>query len=264
MNIKPEFHHNYKNLTRAEVMDAHTSGRTITGFVEGVIENRNALKVHIGQELYAQLPFSEVTIYPLRYNSRNKSELPTNIRCLLHRKVRVKVTVVTSTYIEVSRKKNMEEALEEIKKCEKLPMYVTQVIDRSAFGDIGEGICGKLFINEVSQCHIHKVGEYISAGQTIDVVILEPDNEQRVNVSYKQSFKPYCKEDYYIGMNICCKVGDWIQVADTSSYYVNIAPQVSGIMTINEHKHIKYGSDVECVVTGVGEKGLFLKFTKLL
>ena len=260
MNIKPEFHHEYTNLSREDILSAYQNGHTITGIVDGVIENRGALKIRLGRDVFAHLPFSEATIYPLRYNS--VSALPTNIRCLIKQKVRVKVTMVTDKYIEVSRKKNMEVALEEIRKCEKLPMYVTQVISRSVFGDIGEGICGKIFIKEIAKCHMRHAAEAFKAGQTVDVVILEIDEENRVDASYRKAFKPYTPEDYKTGMVIWCRVADSIYVTNKSAYYVNITPQVSGILSIDGHLHLEYGSCVECRVKEATEQGPVLELIR--
>ncbi len=259
MNIKPEFHHEYTNLQRNDILDAYEKGHTITGIVEGVMENQGTLKIRLGHNLFAHLPFSEVSIYPFRYSSRSNSPLPTNIRCLMHKKVRVKVTVITDTYIEVSRKKNMELALEEIKKRKKLPMYVTQVIARSVFGDIGEGICGKIYIKEISKCHIHHATESFKIGQTVDVAVLDVDEQNRINASYRQAFKPYNLEDYTPGQVIWCRVGDYIYVTNKSSYYVNVTPQVSGILCIDGHVHLDYGSCVECRVKAAKDQGLVLE-----
>lgn len=262
--IKPEFHHDFALLTHEEIVEAHKNGCTVTGFVEKVIADKQVLEVRLGIGLVAILPFAEATIYPLRYSKKKASLLPTNIRCLIKRKIRVKITEVNGDFIAVSRKQNMLEALEYIRNIKRTPMYITNVIPKSVFGDIGEGIVGKIIINEVCRSHIKNVREYLSKGQTIDVVILEADDEQRFNVSYRQAFKPYCQEDYSTGMVVRGRIGDWINITDTSHYYVNIAPQVSGILTIKAHKHLEYGTNVECIVTGTCEKGLYLELAKLL
>lgn len=262
--IKPEIKHDYIPLTREQIREAYTSGATVTGFVESINEAKEQFEVRLGNEIMATLPFSEVTIYALRFSKKNKSTVPTNIRCLHMRKIRVKVTGVDGDSITVSRKQNMLEAYNKLLGCKRVSMYITEVIEKSAFGDIGEGITGKLLINEVCRSHIHHVKERLSIKRTIDVVILGADDEQRFAVSYKQACKPYCKDDYPIGSIVKAKVGDWIKVTDTSCYYVDIAPQVPGIMTIHEHKHLDYGSDIQCIVTGANDKGLYLEPYKAL
>lgn len=262
--IKPEINHQFVPLTREEIMEAYTSGATVTGFVESIKTSKELVEVLLGNGIMATLPFSEVTMYPLRFSKKRNSTIPTNIRCLSMRKIRVKITEVDGDSITVSRKKNMLEAYNKLLTHKRASMYVTEVIEKSAFGDIGEGVTGKLLINEVCRTHIHHVKERITIGQTIDVVLMDADDEQRFAVSYRQAFKPYNKKDYPIGMVVKAKVGDWIRITDTSCYYVDIAPQVPGIMTIREHKHLEYGCDIECTVTGANDKGLYLELYREL
>lgn len=262
--ILPEIHHKFRELTIEEVKEAYENGDTVTGFVDSISLEKEQVSILFGQDIMATMPFSEATIYPLRYSKRSQSKLPTNIKCLLKRKIRVKISSITADEIIVSRKKNMMEAYNHLQDCRQVSMYVTEVIPRTAFGDIGEGVTGKLFINDVCRNHIHNVGEYISERSTIDVVITGYDDEHRASVSYIKAFKPYCKEDYMVGDIIQVTIGDWIKVADTSAYYVSITPQVAGIMNVNRNLYLDYGSKAECVITGAGNKGLHLDFVKLI
>lgn len=261
--IMPEIHHNYRNLSLDEITSACQTGESVTGFVESIDEATSEIKVRLGNDIYARLPFSEVTIYPFSYSKRVVSTLPINIKVLLNNKIRVKVTHVSHEAIYVSRKKNMEQAYKEILKLKRASFYITEVITRTAFGDIGDGVVGKLFINDVCRSHIHSVSEYFSRGQTIECAIGKADEANRIGISYKDMFTPYRPEDYTVGMPIRCKVGNWIRITDTSVYFVNITPQVSGIMIIPGHKHIDYGREVECVINNITNDGLYLDFCKL-
>lgn len=258
-NIKPEIYYDYQNLTIEEVKNAHKSRQTITGFVESVSESGDELIVRLGNDLQARLPFSEVSIYPLRYSKKFESAIPTNVHCLLNRKIRAKVLKITKDGIFLSRKKNMEQALKKIQMQSRIQMYITEVITKTAFGDVGEGIVGKLYINDVCRSHIHSVRECIKRGQTIEVIALGFDNENRLGVSYRQAHAPYKLEDYPVGTHLIAKVGDYLQVAKISKYYVSVTPQVSGLLIIRDRKHLEYGSEINCVVTDATERGLYLE-----
>lgn len=262
--ILPEIHHEFTNLSIEKVKNAYENGDTVTGFVKGVCPEKEVVYVRLGDGIVAMLPFSETTIYPMRYSKKHTSNLPTNVKCLLKRKIRVKISSIEGNTITVSRKKNMMEAYNHIYGCagQRISMYVTEVINKTAFGDVGEGICGKLFINDVCRSHIKHVNEIIKERETIEVIIKDYDDEHRVSVSYRDAFKPYDKEDYKLGDTIVVTIGDWIKVADTSDYYVSVTPQVPGIMIANHHIHLDYGSKAECTITGTSDKGLYLVFVK--
>lgn len=260
--IKPEISYDFVPLTREEIIAAHTNGTTVTGFVEKISRSKEVIEVRLGEGLKGILPFSEATMYPLRQSKSRKAKAPVNIRCLAMKKIRVKVIKISGDEIILSRKQNMLEACSKLNVMPKASMHITQVIEKSAFGDIGEGLTGKILINEVCRTHIHHVKQRLAVDQIIDVVVLGPDSENRYAASYRQTFKPYCEEDYPIGMKVTATVGDWLYVLDISKYYVEITPQVSGILVVDQHYHLDYGTKVDCVVTGANEKGLYLKLCK--
>lgn len=260
--IKPEIHHVYTPLTHEQIITAYKNGYTVTGVVENVLGDEKIVQVRLGDDILAKLPFSEVTIYPLRYSKKVQSDLPTNIRCLMQKKIRVKITKVKDDEIILSRKLNMIEAYFKLLFEKTVMMYITEVIEKSVFGDIGEGLCGKMLINEICRTHIHHAKHRMKIGQTVEVLLTGVDQERRFAVSYRQTFKPFCKEDYPVGMMLTGTVGDWIKVGNTSTYYVEITPQVPAILTIYKRCHLKYGTKVECVVKGANDKGLFVELNE--
>ena len=260
--IRPESQYDFIPLTHKEIVEAYASNSAVTAYVEEIYPDLEVVKVKLGNDITATLPFSEFTIYPLRYSNKYSDNIPTNIRCMYTQKIRVKITYVDGDNVTVSRKQNMQEAYENLLVTQRTPMLITEVIQKTGFGDVGDGITGKILINDVCRTHIRHVKERLSKGEIIDVVILGADAEQRFAVSYKDTFKEYQKEDYPVGTKICGRIGDWIKVGSTSTYYVEVTPQVPAILTIFEHCHLKYGTTVECVVTGANEKGLYLKLAK--
>ena len=260
----PESYYKFSPMSMEDITSAYERHETVTGFVESIDVENEVLYVRLGSENLASMPFSEVTIYPFRYTKKDSSTLPTNIRCIIHKQIRVKITDINNEVITVSRKQNMQEAHNILLKKDKVSMYITNIIPKTVFGDIGEGINAKIFINEISRTHLKSSREFFKKGQAIDVILLGTDDEMRFIASYKRSFPPYRKEDYTVGMTIRGKVGDWIKICSTSAYYVSITPQVSGIMNIPQRMYLDYGCDVECIVNEATDKGLELAFSKVL
>ena len=260
--IKPEISYDFVPLTREDIVAAYSSGTTVTGYVESILPAEKILEVRLGIGIIGVLPFSEATMYPLRYSKKKKFNIPTNIHCLTTKKIRVKITDVSGDEITLSRKANMIEAYFKLQNMQNASMYITEVIEKSAFGDIGEGLTGKILINEVCRTHIRHIKHRLAIGQTINVAMLGVDSEKRFAASYRQTFKPFCKEDYPLGMVITAKIGDWIEISDTSRYYVEVTPQVAAILRVYKHYHLDYGTEVECVVTGANDKGLYLELLK--
>ena len=90
------------------------------------------------------------------------------------------------------------------------------------------------------------------------------DELNRFVVSYKDTFNEYNPNDYHEGDAI---VGTIKFPTDSqhSGYFVHITPQVCGIMDTNSLIPIlRYGQKVEFSVIEAREKGLKLKFLRLV
>lgn len=261
--ILPEVCHDYIEMSMEEVHAAYATGTTITGLVESIDIDSQQVNVRLGQDILAKLPFSEVTIYPFRYSKKLNTPLPTNIKSILDKKIRAKIINIADNVVTISRKKNMQEAYAKLSTCKQATMCITEIIPKSVFGDVGEGVDGKMFIREICKAHIKSAREYFHKGQIIEVALLGTDEQKRLVTSYKQTFPPYRKEDYIVGMIVRGKIADWIKITQISSYYIYITPQVSGIMNINQRVYFPYGAEVECIVTGISDKGLYLSFSRL-
>ena len=262
--IMPEANYECQNLSMDEIRQAYVNGDTITGFVEHILVDSQELIVRLGQDIFACLPFAETTIYPFKYSKKLGPALPTTIRNLLGRIIRAKITNIQSGNILLSRKKNMEEAYHHLCSLKRAKLYITQVISKSVFGDIGEGLVGKMHISEVCKCHIKTPYEFLRPDHTVDVAILSVDNEMHFATSYRQTFAPYKQEDYPIGIKIKCRIGEWVKIADISKYFVSVTPQVAGFLIINKHMYLDYGSEVECKVIDSSDKGLLLDFVRVI
>lgn len=263
--ILPEICYEYNSLSFKDVFNAYVKNESVTGHVEKLLPDEEKVVVRLGDNITAYMPYSETTMYPLRYSAKVQSSIPKNIFFLVGQKIRVKVTSVSGTIVTVSRKDNMLAAFEHLCKCKRATFHVSSLEPKYAYGDIGDGIIGRIVIEEVSRTHIKSVKEYLSKSDIVEVSIINHNDDNYFNASYKQACKPYNKADYTVGMTVTGKICDPLSGAKTPGFYVSINPQVSGIINLKAGQPIfKYGTKVECIVTGASDNGLHLKFSKVI
>lgn len=265
--IYPEAKYEFEELSFEEVCDAYENNDTITGFVEEIRANQKELLIKLGKNIYGHLPFSEVTIYPFTYSSNPNRPLPIQVCTLLSKKVRVKITSIPDDDgIVLSRKKNMEEAYEYLTTCASCMFHITSLLPKMAFGDVGDGINACINVREVCRSRIRNISEYFHAGDMFWVNIIDKDDKKQFFVSYKQTFPRYNPDDFRHGDvyegRICEAIDD-----EHTGYYVDIigCPNVSGILDANSLTPLlTYGTKVECYVCKTSEKGLKLRFVKII
>jgi len=263
--ILPEICYNYKALSLEEIFNAFVDKQTVTGRVEKLLPEQQIVVVRLGDEIVSHMPYCEATIYPLRYPKNLTSSIPANIYSLVGKNIRVRITGIGGHFIKVSRKASMISALENIYKSELATFHIKSVEHKCAFGDVGAGIIGRMIIDEVCRTHIKSIKEYFKPNAIIPIKILEITEDKCANVSYKQTFQPYNKQEYTVGMVVRGKVCDYIRNSKNPGFYINISPQVSGIMDVKSgQKQFKYGAMVECLIRDASEHGLHLDFSKFI
>jgi len=259
-NILPESCYVFKNLSRESIINAHKENSTITGLVEKILYDKEELLVKLGQDIFAYLPFNEVTIYPFRYSKNPKRKLPLQICMLLHKEIRVKVTSITDSRIELSRKDNLNEMCNFIKNCDIVPFKITHMTTTMVFGDCGNGVDGCMNIGELSRTFIKNTSEYVHKGQLIWVKVLHCNENNSFALSYKETFPRYDPENFKEGDAVVGKVGMPVNEKQTA-FYVSISPQVYGIFTVRDWMpHFNYGDTVECSITSTTPNHLKLRF----
>ena len=260
--ILPEACYEFKPLTIEDVLEAYKTNTTITGLVVKV--RSDALIVKLGEELFGTLPFEETTIYPFTYSTNKKKPLPLQIYTILKKQIRIKVTSInfstdSEDNIVLSRKANMIEAVERLSKREYVLFKVTSLTPSLVFGDCGDGICGRITISEVTKSRIQNVAEYFHVNDELIVKILNMDELNRFNLSYKERFPEYNPKQFMVGDSYVATVPAPVDQAH-SGYFVCINPQVTGIMDADTSMRFQYGERVVCRVKRVCNKGLKLTF----
>ena len=264
-NYLPESCYKLENLSFSDVQKAFEANETVVGFVESISSADERLTVRLGDDVIAYLPFDEVTIYQLSYSKNNPGfPFPLQVGCLKEKNICAKVISISNTTITLSRKASMSEAYEAIKGLSKLPFTVTAVRAKTVFGDVGHGIQAKILVSQLCKCRIRSATEVCKVGDSFVVAVLNFDELKRVNVSYKSTFPEYNPDQFTKGEVVVGTINEPIDNS-FSGYYVNISPQVAGILDYHTWLPIlNYGDTVECIVSKASPKGLHLKFLKLL
>lgn len=236
--------------------------KTVTAFVEEIKDNE--LIARLGSYT-CHLPFNEVTIYPLTYSKNTERKYPVQICTILHSIIRAKITHIDENgEIYISRKKNMQEAVETLKNCKTVFCKVMALSSKAVFCDIGEGVNAMLNIREITRSRIKNTSDYFHVGDKFSCRVMGFDDLNRFLISYKEMFKKYNPEDYQSGDSLECTVYSPVD-EKISGFYVSVNPQVSGILDVTSWMPtLNYGDKVEAIVTKSGEKGLKLRYKKVI
>lgn len=261
----PEACCKFENLCFKDVKKALSKHQTVVGFVESINETEEYLLVRLGSDLFAYMPFSETTIYPFTYPKSNpRIQIPHAITSLRNKVICAKVKCINGKTITLSRKDNMLETYEAIKDKNDIIFNVTAVDAKLVFGDIGQGIQAKIIVSELCKSRIRYASEFCKVGQNMFVKVLNFDELKRANVSYKRTFPKYDKEQFSSGQVITGRVNEAVD-KNLSGFYITVSPQVVGILDYYPwHPILHYGDTVECIVRKSSDKGLRLRFLRVI
>jgi len=123
--------------------------------------------------------------------------------------------------ISLSRKKTLagpwENIGDRVKKGDVLEGTVKRLADFGAFVEVFPGVEGLVHISEIANRHIAKPGEVLESGQTVDVKVLDVDEEgRRISLSIKEleeapdtsSYESYERDNEHSGFSIGDFIGD--------------------------------------------------------
>lgn len=262
--LKPEVDYDYIPLSSFEIEEAYQNKRTITCYVLSADISNREVKVKLGTNLVGYIPFDSFTIEELTYSKNYTSPTPLQISCLVGKKVRAKIVSYGNGKIILSRKNNMEIAKKKLLKCSCAKMYVKNVTPSTVYGDIGDGISAVLPNYNISASYVENVSEFFHIGDEVWLQIKKnPDDDNRSFImSYKDLFTPYRLDDYKTGEIILVKVINSVD-NNFNGYYVEITPQVKGIMDVtNDLDILKKGSYCYAKIKIATPKGLKLNFIR--
>lgn len=143
------------------------------------------------------------------------------------------VVLSRRSVLDEARKQEREKVITGLQKGEKLEGKVSSVVDFGAFVDLG-GIDGLIHISEMSWTHVDHPSELLSIGDTIEVKVLDIDQERgRISLGLKQ-----CQDDPWKEKTKELKIGEIVEGKITKivpfGAFVAIKEGVEGLVHISE------------------------------
>lgn len=238
----------------------YENNSSITGKVIRLDSKDQILKVDLGGGIIGIMPLSEATIYPLYEDDRISS----HICNLVEKTIRAKIINFSDNQFIVSRKNCMLEAIESIKKENKIDFAeITGFSRMSAFFDIGSGIIGRSYSKAFSNTKFHDIQDVgIQKGDIISVNITNFLEESNTFDLSRVDTLPNPQEVMSKGDLILCKVFEKVGDPEGIGYYVLIDSDYCGILD-SPNTTLNYGDKVIGNVKKVTEKGIKLEFVEM-
>ncbi len=211
------------------VIAAHESGEVVNGFVK--CRTRGGMIVDVfGIEAF--LPGSQIDVKPIRdYDQYVEKTMEFKVVKINHefKNVVVSHKALIEADIEIQKK----EIIGKLEKGQVLEGVVKNITSYGVFVDLG-GVDGLVHITDLSWSRINHPSEIVELDQTLNVVILDFDDEKtRIQLGLKQLSKhPWEALDPNI------KVGDTVKgkvvvIADYGAF-IEVAPGVEGLIHVSE------------------------------
>jgi len=225
-----------------ELKDAYESEKIITGKI--VRRIKGGLIVDLGV-VQAFLPGSQVDVRPIQdFDIYLDREI--EIRIVKFNESRKNIVVSHKIILEDSLQEQREALFKELEVGSILEGRVKNITDFGVFIDLG-GIDGLLHITDLSWGRVNHPSEVLSMNDSINVKVIEYDEERkRVSLGLKQ-LAPHPWED----VEIKYPIGNIVQgkVVSLTNYgcFIELEPGVEGLVHVSEiswTKHIKNPSEV--------------------
>ena len=242
-------------MTKEMVQMAMQNGQIMNGYVTGCDENYN-LYVDLGNQMKGIIPREEVEAVNIDETGYPKPKICLN---KVNKIVQFKVKDVTKEDVAIlSRKAVGKEALNWIKEDLKKGMIVCGIIKSirpyGVFVEIGGGIVGLIYIEDISIARIKTPLERFKIGQKVNVMVKSIDrNNQRVLLTYKELLGTWEEniQEFSEG-EIVQGIAREVE-KDKNGIFVELKPNLVGLADYKEK--IEYGQRVQvCIRKIIPEK----------
>jgi len=250
------------DMTFEKLWYSYECDLSISGKVTRLNSADGVLEVYLGKNLTGIMPFSEATIYALQ---TKEGRISPNITELVGKTIQTKISNITNDCIFLSRKNNMEEALETLKKHTQFDCAVITGFSRiSAFLDIGAGIIGRCFAQQFSSVKFRNIEDIgLKKGDIIPVKVIEFLDENNWFELSRVSLLPSHYDFYNAGDTVTCKVFESLNDYDGIGYLVLIDSKFKGVVDSYETQ-LEYGDEIIAYVKKLKDEGLKLLFIEKL
>ena len=232
-------------LSEDQIMAAYKNNSNIVVSVESWDRKKRKLKVAVG-EFVGIIPESHLTIYPIK----DESVLHGKVNRLIGTNIACKILRVDKKRLVLSRASSMKEAFEYFKQNPDIDnACVVNIVNDTAFVDIGFGVKGKLGYHhftyckyntlEDAGCQENKIYPMKITGMTSTGETFKLSHRQAV---YLRDFKAV--SELKKGDTIRCRIGE--QLEDRSGYFIDYLPNISGIVDTIKYDYLLDNSGKKC------------------
>lgn len=163
-----------------------------------------------------------------------------------------RVVVSRRVVLEAAKQKAEAEFYQTVEIGQRLQGKVTRVTQFGAFVDLGSGVEGLIHISELSWNRVKSVEEVLKVGQTVEVVVIKVDTEnKKISLSLKQiKSHPWVEAIQQFSEGQICS-GE-VTKLESFGAFIRIAPHVEGLAHISQISEKRISKPDE--VLKVGEK----------
>lgn len=241
------------------IRDLHDAGETVQGRVMRRIKGGVIVDI-MGVDAF--LPGSQISLRQVPDFDALINQMM-DLKIIKINKNRRNIVVSRRVVLEREREKMRDELLKEIEVGQIRQGVVKNITDFGVFIDMG-GVDGLLHITDMSWGRVRHPSEMVNLGDTIDVKILDFDqNTNRISLGLKQ-MTPYpwenIEEKYPLGKKVTGRV---VSITDYGAF-VELEKGIEGLIHISEMswtQHIKHpskimnvGDEVDAVVLSVDKE----------
>ena len=234
-------------LTEDQIVTAYEKNLNIVVHVERWNEKKRKLDVSFGG-FTGIIPESHITIYPIK----DERVLRGKINRLIGMNVACKILRIDKNKkrLVLSRANSMKEAFEYFKENPYIEnAYVMNIIENTAFVDVGFGVKGKINYHNFTYCKYNTLKEagcqenriypMKITGMTSTGEIFKLSHRQAV---YLRDFK--IASELKKGDIIRCRIGE--QLEDRSGYFIDFLPNIAGIVDTIKYDYLVDSSGKKC------------------
>src|SRR5690554_5468649 len=235
------------------VNQAHDEGLIVNGFVK--CRTKGGMIVDVfGIEAF--LPGSQIDVKPIRdYDQYVNKTMEFKVVKINHEYKNVVVS--HKALIEADIEEQKKEIIGQLEKGQVLEGVVKNITSYGVFVDLG-GVDGLIHITDLSWSRINHPNEIVELDQTLNVVILDFDeNKSRIQLGLKQ-LKPHPWEALGNDLKVGDKVkGKVVVIADYGAF-IEVAEGVEGLIHVSEmswsthlrsaQDFVKVGDEIEAVI----------------
>ncbi len=222
-----------------------------TDILQGIVEECDKdynLHVKLDNGAMGIMPREEIEAINTEENGLPKINL-----CIgkLHKYVQFKIKDQEGENLLLSRKDAQNEILDYIKTDlqigETIKGIVKNITPYGAFVDIGGGVVGLVYIEDLSVARIKTPFERIKIGQKIDIVVKSIDRKTgRINLSYKETLGTWKDnaEKFAVGMKTKGIVRETEK--NKNGIFIELTPNLVGMAEYKEG--LNYGEKIDVVI----------------